>query len=297
MAWEARPGGRYYYHKRRVGGQVVSEYYGTGVIAEITAARLVLAAERRSAERAAAAQAQATRTAEARTPALDTLTQTLTGLTRAVLLVNGYHTHNGTWRHTMPRPKAALPAPSSAIELPSGPWTAEQALDLLQTYLPSEHPPPEVITAVRKLFAEVPFIWKVVGDMAVQAQHRLIERYTSQPLVQEAIDAGIKSLGHELGRKEAPVLEKLLIDQVLTCWINVYDVQQRYANAHAESITLTLGEYWERRLTAAQRRYLRACETLARVRRLAVPPLQVNIGDQQINVAGGSSTSSRSRAE
>ncbi len=40
-------------------------------------------------------------------------------------------------------------------------------------------------------------------------------------------------------------------------------------------------------MNSAQTRYLRAVETLARVRRLSRDtPLQVNIGAQQVNVAG-----------
>ena len=44
-------------------------------------------------------------------------------------------------------------------------------------------------------------------------------------------------------------------------------------------ITLTLGLYLEKRLTAAQKRFTRACETLARVRKLSrnTPALQLNI--------------------
>jgi hypothetical protein len=57
----------------------------------------------------------------------------------------------------------------------------------------------------------------------------------------------------------------------------------------ANSGTLEQGEYWEKRLSAAQRRYLRACETLARVRKLTLGTLalQVNIaaaGGQQVNM-------------
>jgi hypothetical protein len=53
----------------------------------------------------------------------------------------------------------------------------------------------------------------------------------------------------------------------------------------------SLGSYWEKLLSTAQGRYLKAIETLAKVRRLSkVTPLQVNIGGQQINVAKSSST-------
>lgn len=55
---------------------------------------------------------------------------------------------------------------------------------------------------------------------------------------------------------------------------------------------LDLGMYCEKRLSAAQRRFTRACETLARVRKLSrnTPALQLNIatsGGQQVNVANG----------
>ena len=45
-------------------------------------------------------------------------------------------------------------------------------------------------------------------------------------------------------------------------------------------------QHWEKRLSANQRRYFRAIETLARVRKLAsrTPEiLQVNIAEQQVN--------------
>ena len=58
----------------------------------------------------------------------------------------------------------------------------------------------------------------------------------------------------------------------------------------SQLITLTLGMYWEKRLSAAQKHFTRACETLARVRKLSrnTPALQLNLatsGGQQVNVA------------
>jgi hypothetical protein len=62
------------------------------------------------------------------------------------------------------------------------------------------------------------------------------------------------------------------------------------ARHHCQPTVSELGMYWEKRLTAAQRRFTRACETLARVRKLSrnTPALQFNIaasGGQQVNVA------------
>jgi hypothetical protein len=184
-------------------------------------------------------------------------------------------------------PKTKAPAAPAALSKP-GPLPRAEALDLILQLLPATEIAAADRTAIQQAFADHPGLWRVVGDMAFQAQHQMIAKYATQPVVREAVNAGIAALSRELGREQAPMLEKLLIDQVITCWINQYDVQHRYTLQMAGTLTLAQGEYWEKRLSSAQRRYLRACETLARVRKLAqATPLQVNIGAQQVNVVGG----------
>lgn len=100
----------------------------------------------------------------------------------------------------------------------------------------------------------------------------------------------LQVLKKDLGYDEAPLLEKLLIQQAALCWLKLNLVELSYSGTMAQSITLTLGMYWEKRLSAAQKRFTRACETLVRVRKLSrnTPALQFNIaaaGGQQVNVA------------
>jgi hypothetical protein len=47
--------------------------------------------------------------------------------------------------------------------------------------------------------------------------------------------------------------------------------------ASKESMSLELGSYYQRCISSAQKRHLAAIKTLALVRKLAVPVLQVNI--------------------
>jgi hypothetical protein len=49
--------------------------------------------------------------------------------------------------------------------------------------------------------------------------------------------------------------------------------------------TIRQAEFQLRRVESAHRRFLSAVATLARVRKLALPALQVNIGANQVNVA------------
>jgi hypothetical protein len=96
-------------------------------------------------------------------------------------------------------------------------------------------------------------------------------------------------LKKDLGSDGAPMLEQLLIQHAALCWLRLTLAELAYSSAMKQTITLTLGLYMEKRLTMAQRRFTRACETLARVRKLSrnTPALQFNIaanGGQQVNV-------------
>ena len=89
----------------------------------------------------------------------------------------------------------------------------------------------------------------------------------------------LQVLKKDLGYDGAPMLEQLLIQQAALCWLKLNLLELSYSGTMKQSITLTLGMYWEKRLSAAQRRFTPVCETLARVRKLSrnTPALQFNI--------------------
>ncbi len=67
----------------------------------------------------------------------------------------------------------------------------------------------------------------------------------------------------------------------MLCYVRMFVVEQHYQNATGMSHSLAAGNYWERKLSSVQGRYLRSLETLARVRKLlGVPPVQINIASQ-----------------
>jgi hypothetical protein len=93
----------------------------------------------------------------------------------------------------------------------------------------------------------------------------------------------------QLGYEESPPLERILIEQILVCWVNLYVLEINSATKLCESHSTETGLYWDRRLTGAQRRFRRASESLARIRKLSrnTPALQFNIatsGGQQVNL-------------
>ncbi len=93
----------------------------------------------------------------------------------------------------------------------------------------------------------------------------------------------VKSL---LGYDRASPVERLLIEQVAACYLRLNITEQSFEGVMGQEHTFKLGAYWEKKLAAAQHRYLRAIETLARVRKLlGGPAVQFNIaahGGQQV---------------
>jgi hypothetical protein len=86
------------------------------------------------------------------------------------------------------------------------------------------------------------------------------------------------------------MLEQLLIQHAALGWLRLTLAELAYSSVMKGSIPLTLGLYMEKRLTMAQKRFTRSCETLVRVRKLSrnTPVLEFNIaaeGGQQINVS------------
>ena len=70
----------------------------------------------------------------------------------------------------------------------------------------------------------------------------------------------------------------------MTCWLHLHDLQLRFIQA--ESMPIARADYQQRAIDHAHRRYLSAIKTLATVRKLALPALQVNIARKQVNIAG-----------
>jgi len=98
MAWESRNGaGRYYTQSKRVGGHVKRVYVGTGPVAELIAA--LDADTNRKREEQRAAMIAHKEQMERATALVDRSWAGVMGLTRTVLVANGYYRHHrGEWR-------------------------------------------------------------------------------------------------------------------------------------------------------------------------------------------------------
>lgn len=155
----------------------------------------------------------------------------------------------------------------------------------------SKSPQEEDIRQLRKLLKEHPELLQMTGDMALQASTHLIESVKGTEMTRHMLLHSRATRLKELGYHQAAPMEKMVIEQVVLCWLRhnllEYEITSRAEGACTEQQRLI----WEKQLNQSQQRYLRACESLARIRKLSrnTSGLQVNIareGGQQVNVAG-----------
>ena len=272
MAWEERNGNRYYYTKMRIGDRVVSQYFGNGELAQAIAKLSELDRERIQLERTI----ERDKHEEIRTinRQVNEVCTAIRNITKAALLATGHHQHKGQWRkRRMTKRKTAKKQKNEASEfltrLQKGRGTAED----IERFNKSLKDGPNII----QLF-----------DLAENAKQAILRNLAGDnQALKLANSEKLEIIKNELGYDQSSQLERLLIEQIVLCNLRLYWVENLMI-VNMKQATMLQVQHWEKRLSANQRRYFRAIETLARVRKLAsrTPEiLQVNIAQNQVNQA------------
>jgi hypothetical protein len=140
------------------------------------------------------------------------------------------------------------------------------------------------VTELQRLIETAPDLWTDLGDLARQARLAWLDLIGAgvSPL-SNATTQAMTALHLDIVGPAPTTLERLLADRIVLCWLQVH-----YADivcARAQDGRLQQREYYQRCQERAQRRYLAAIRSLACVRRLLRPGVQVNIAARQVNVA------------
>jgi len=141
------------------------------------------------------------------------------------------------------------------------------------------------LPALQKILQNRNAVEALGGDLAQEAEHSFVNAAAGDDLVfREALTRRMELMRADLAGPNPTPIERLLVERVVACWLQVQDADVRYAQA--KDLSLKWYEYCQRRMNHSHKRYLSAVKTLALVRKLAVPVLQVNIAKKQVNVAG-----------
>jgi hypothetical protein len=148
----------------------------------------------------------------------------------------------------------------------------------------------ETVPQLRKWLAVPENVNRAGADLAYQVQASLAQKMAGTNLYfREAVVKNAENLRDEICGPNPSALERLLAERVATCWTYLNYLELIYTQS-AENLTIAQGLYRQKVLDRAHGRYLSAIKTLADVRRLALPAVQVNIAKKQVNVTGGTSS-------
>jgi hypothetical protein len=167
-----------------------------------------------------------------------------------------------------------------------------KTLQRLSKRVDKDHPSWEDINTLEKWIDDHPELFQEIWNYSSWVRVALILKISDTESTQVALRKEQELISNSLGGKGSPKLEQLLIENILITRLYLRCLEHQmtqYMGTFTGNIAVI--QFMERRLSAAQNRHLRACETLARVRKLArnTPALQVNIATergQQVNIAG-----------
>jgi len=163
--------------------------------------------------------------------------------------------------------------------------TVPKTTEEFKAFLKRTHAGDETtLPVVRKLLENPAYIAAFGGELAEQVVHSFAGAMGGKNLsFREAVLRKRGVMRAELLGDNSTPIERLLVERIAACWLQVQDAEMRYAQNQG-NLSISQAEYHQRRMDAANRRFLAAVKALALARKLAVPVLQVNIAKKQVNV-------------
>lgn len=165
--------------------------------------------------------------------------------------------------------------------------------------MPPETPPEDVRTLlaaandeegsrekVRALLERDPAWIDRLGSLAAEAEHAVVAQVGAQVILQEAARAELARTRESLLLPTDGPLERMIVSRVALCSLNLTMAETQRAHRVQKSGATESTGFWDRHVTRLNGDFLRASKTLATVRRLRLPSMQVNVAQQQVNVAG-----------
>lgn len=144
------------------------------------------------------------------------------------------------------------------------------------------------LAEVSRELDNLPEVVAQLGDLGKAVLLTIVDDFAGQNLlIREAQKRFLAQLQRDVEGPSPTPLERLLAQEIVLCRLHL--TNQQFQFAALDSYSFAEGEFRQKQIDRAQRRLLAAIKTLAQVRQLRLPAVQVNVatqGGQQMNVSG-----------
>jgi hypothetical protein len=153
----------------------------------------------------------------------------------------------------------------------TGPKPQDEILERLQRLVErAEQGDVSVLGELRAALDANAWVWERYGDLAQQSMAAWLQLIAgSNIMLHESTRRKTEQLREELTGPEPSPLEKLLIERIVSCWLQVNYTDAAYAQMKGNSPAQHTAA--QRRQGAAQQRYLQAMRALVTIRKLLRP--------------------------
>ena len=181
-------------------------------------------------------------------------------------------------------PPASDPAAMTKEEKEAHHDTVERLKELVEKAAKGDKNP---LPEIRKILKESPELAWQIMDFAKYTESHHIKMMVKEedPGLKEVLKAQLAFMREEIAGDNPSPLERLLAERIVLTWLQIQLFEDLYASSMPKSMTFAQGNYKQKMIDQAHRRYLSAIRTLAQIRKLG-PAVQINIAEQQINTAG-----------
>jgi len=145
------------------------------------------------------------------------------------------------------------------------PPTAANAEEALRNF-PSGHLDPEQKAQLKTLLEQNQGLWRAVGDAGTWSRSSALTNIPKDTVISECLDHGLKSMRKELLIEGDSTLEVVLVEQIITCWLNSSYVSHQLEVAEKAENYANIVRF-ERRYNQEQNRMIRLINQLSRIRK------------------------------
>jgi hypothetical protein len=179
---------------------------------------------------------------------------------------NGKTVELGGAKKSEKAPKAADPAPQNgkAEKEPLGNTVEDPLRDIVDRAVKGDR---DAVPELRKALAEHPEQFRDAGDLALITQKLWLDMFAGENLyLRETVERKLAEMRRELAEVNSSPLEKLLIERVVACWLQVHEADT-LITGNQETSEAIRKELLHRQ-EGAQRRFFDAVKRLAQLRKL-----------------------------